>query len=278
MLEKRFTLEYFQKSADYLMQRVSLRPKVAVVLGSCLGDIADQIEDAQVIQYSDIPNFLVSTVDSHKGELIFGRLGGCEVVCFSGRFHYYEGYDFEELVIPVRVLKLMGVETLVLTNAVGSVNENFNAGDIMLIRDHIKLYGASPMRGPNLPEFGPRFFDISNMYTDSLQQVARDAAVKTGIDLKEGTYFFYPGPQFESPAEVRAFRLLGGDVVGMSTVTEALTAAHCGMQVMGLSLIVNMAAGVAGPVTTEEVNRTAAAASKKFQKLMLEILSTLKTN
>lgn len=278
MIEQRFTLETFQKSADYLMQQVSMRPKEALVLGSCLGDMADRIEDPVVIKYEDIPNFLVSTVESHAGELIFGRLAGREVVCLSGRFHYYEGYDYEDLVTPVRVLKLMGVETIILTNAVGSVNESFAPGDIMLIRDHIKLYGGSPMRGPNIKEFGPRFFDITDMYTADLQQVARNAAAKQSITLREGVYFFYPGPQFESPAEVKAVRVLGGDVVGMSTVTEALTAAHCGMQVMGLSLIVNMAAGVAGPVTTEEVRETAAAASKTFQRLVLEIMSELTTN
>ncbi len=275
MLQQRFESDYFQKSADWLLQRVSARPKIALVLGSCLGNMASLLEDAQVFDYADIPNFLLSTVESHAGKMIFGKLAGREVVCLSGRFHFYEGYDFEELVTPVRVLKLLGVETLILTNAAGGINESFTRGDIMLITDQIKLYGASPMRGPNLPEFGPRFFDVSDMYTSSLRQVARAAAAKTGLALQEGVYFFAPGPQFESPAEIRAFRMLGGDAVGMSTVTEALTAAHCGMQVLGLSLITNMAAGVAGPVTAEEVDETAGAVSGRFQKLMLEIVSNI---
>lgn len=275
MIQQRFTPDYFQKSADYLMQKIPSRPKIALVLGSCLGDMASLVEDQTVIDYADIPNFLVSTVASHAGKLIFGKLAGQDVVCLSGRFHYYEGYDFEDLVVPVRVLHLLGVEKLILTNAAGGINENFSCGDIMLITDHIKLFGASPMRGPNMEQFGPRFFDVTNMYTKQLQQVARDAASKTGVKLQEGVYFFYPGPQFESPAEIRAFRTLGGDAVGMSTVTEALTAAHCGMQVLGLSLIVNLAAGMAGPITTEEVDETASASSTRFQKLMIEILSQI---
>jgi purine-nucleoside phosphorylase len=275
VLEPRFTPDYFQKSADYLMRRVRLRPKIALVLGSCLGDMANLIEEPQVIDYKDIPNFLVTTVTSHAGKLIFGKLAGTPTVCMSGRFHYYEGYDFEDLVAPVRALKLLGVEKLILTNAAGGMNEAFSVGDIMLIRDHIKLFGASPMRGYNMAEFGPRFFDISDMYTKALRQAAREASAASGVPIKEGVYFYYPGPNFESPSEIRAFRLLGGDAVGMSTVTEALTAAHCGMQVLALSLIANMAAGIVGPITTEEVDETAEAASVRFQKLTLEIVRNL---
>lgn len=274
-MERNFTLEYFQKSADYLMERVSLRPKLAIVLGSCLGDMARLIQDPQVIDYADIPNFLLSTVESHAGKLIFGKLAGREVVCLSGRFHYYEGYDFEELVVPVRVLKLLGVETIILTNAAGGINEGFTQGDIMLITDHINLFGASPTRGRNLPEFGPRFFDVSHMYTPALRQVARDAADKAGVPLQEGVYCYCTGPQFETPAEIRAFRILGGDAAGMSTVTEALTAAHCGMKVLALSLITNMAAGMQDVITTAEVDETAEATAEKFQALMLEIVSRL---
>lgn len=275
MVHKPFDPAYFQTSADYLMERVSMRPKLAIVLGSCLGDMARLIEEPQVIDYADIPNFLLSTVESHAGKLIFGKLAGREVVCLSGRFHYYEGYDFEELVVPVRVLKLLGVESIVLTNAAGGINPGFRAGDIMLITDHIKMTGASPMRGPNLPEFGPRFFDVSKMYTPALQQVARDAAQRAGVQLQEGVYFYCTGPQFETPAEIRACRILGGDAAGMSTVTEALTAAHCGMQVLGLSLISNMAAGMQEVITTTEVDETAAASADKFQSLMLEIAARL---
>lgn len=271
-----YTVEFFQKSADFLRSKVTIKPKVAIVLGSCLGNLSDLIEEQVVIDYQEIPNFLLSTVESHAGKLIFGKLAGREVVCMSGRFHYYEGYDFEQLVIPVRVFKLLGVETIILTNAAGGINESFAVGDIMLIQDHIKLMGASPMRGPNISELGPRFFDVSDMYTKALQEVARQAAKECGVALREGVYVYATGPQFETPAEIRAYRLLGADAVGMSTVTEALTAAHCGMKVLGLSLISNMAAGVLGvPLTTEEVDETAQVSAGKFQKLMLSIVRNL---
>lgn len=275
-MKQTYTVEFFQKSADFLRSKVTIRPKVAIVLGSCLGDLSDLIEEQVVIDYQDIPNFLLSTVESHAGKLIFGKLAGREVVCMSGRFHYYEGYDFEQLVIPVRVFKLLGVETIILTNAAGGINEDFCAGDIMLIRDHIKLMGASPLRGPNVKELGPRFFDVSDMYTKALQEVARQAAKECGVALREGVYVYASGPQFETPAEIKAYRILGADAVGMSTVTEALTAAHCGMKVLGLSLISNMAAGVLGvPLTTEEVDETAQVSAGKFQKLMLSIVRNL---
>lgn len=276
MLESKYSMEYFQKSADYLLENVSHRPEIAIILGSCLGDMASQIEDQVVVDYKDIPNFLLTTVSSHAGKLIFGKLGGKEVVCMSGRFHYYEGYEFDELVTPVRMLKLLGIKTLILTNAAGGINESFKPGDIMMITDHIKLMGSSPLRGKNIAEFGPRFFDVSDMYTKELQKVARAAAQTTGVKLQEGVYFYAEGPQFETPAEVRAFRILGGDAVGMSTVTEALTAAHSGMQIVAFSLITNMAAGVVpGPVTTEEVDETADIAAVSFQKLIKEIVKII---
>jgi len=275
-MEQKYTAEYFKKSADYIFSKVAMRPKIAIVLGSCLGNLSDLLEDQTVIDYKDIPNFLISTVESHAGKLIFGKLEGKEVVCMSGRFHYYEGYDFEQLVTPVRVFKMLGIETLILTNAAGGINESFKSGDIMLIKDHLKLMGASPLRGPNIKEFGPRFFDVTNMYTKSLQDVARSAAKENGILLQEGNYVYATGPQFETPAEIRAYRVLGGDAVGMSTVTEALTAAHCSMNVLALSLISNMAAGVLdAPLTTEEVDATARASAEKFQKLMISIVRTL---
>lgn len=271
-----YTIEYFQKSADFLLSRVKMRPRIAIVLGSCLGNFADFLQHSVSIDYSEIPNFLLSTVASHAGKLIFGQLEGKDVVCMSGRFHYYEGYDFEQLVIPVRVLKCMGVETIVLTNAAGGINERFQAGDIMLIRDHLKLMGASPLRGPNVDELGPRFFDVSDMYTKALQQIARSAAQECDISLQEGIYVYAPGPQFETPAEIRAYRMLGADAVGMSTVTEALTAAHCGMKVLGLSLITNMAAGVLeAPLTTQEVAQTARASAHTFSRLMCSIVRHL---
>ena len=275
-MERKFDYEYFKKSADYILDRIDFKPEIAMILGSSLGPLAEEIKNPVVIDYKDIPNFLVSTVKSHAGKLILGELNGKKVVCMSGRFHYYEGYDFEELVIPVRVLHLLGVEAIILTNAAGAVNTSYKPGDIMIIKDHIKLMGASPMRGPNLEEFGERFFDVSNMYTKSLRDLAKRCADKIGINLQEGVYFFCPGPQFETPAEIRAIRILGGDAVGMSTVTEALTAAHCGMKVLGLSLITNMAAGILDqPVTSEEVDETGAKASEKFRKLIGEIVKEI---
>ena len=271
-----YTYEYFQKSADYVKSIVPYTPEVAIVLGSCLGPFADTIEDPIVIDYKDIPNFLISTVDSHAGKLIFGTVAGKKVVCMSGRFHSYEGYDFEQLVIPVRLFKLLGVKATILTNAAGAVNESYRPGDIMIVKDHIKLAGHSPLRGPNVDEFGPRFFDVTHMYTPALRKLAKDCA--EGIDLRvhEGVYYFFTGPQFETPAEIRAVRILGADAVGMSTVTEALTAAHCGMPLMCLSVMTNMAAGVLDrPLTNGEVDETAKTIATRFSAYVTKIIGRI---
>ena len=271
-----YTYEYFQKSADYVKSIVPYTPEVAIVLGSCLGPFADTIEDPIVIDYKDIPNFLVSTVASHAGKLIFGTVAGKKVVCMSGRFHSYEGYDFEQLVIPVRLFKLLGVKATILTNAAGAVNESYRPGDIMIVKDHIKLAGHSPLRGPNVDEFGPRFFDVTHMYTPALRALAKDCA--EGIDLRvhEGVYYFFTGPQFETPAEIRAVRILGADAVGMSTVTEALTAAHCGMPLMCLSVMTNMAAGVLDrPLTNGEVDETAKTIATRFSAYVTKIIGRI---
>ena len=271
-----YTYEYFQKSADYVKSIVPYTPEVALVLGSCLGPFADTIEDPIVIDYKDIPNFLISTVDSHAGKLIFGTVAGKKVVCMSGRFHSYEGYDFEQLVIPVRLFKLLGVKATILTNAAGAVNESYRPGDILIVKDHIKLAGHSPLRGPNVDEFGPRFFDVTHMYTPALRALAKDCA--EGIDLRvhEGVYYFFTGPQFETPAEIRAVRILGADAVGMSTVTEALTAAHCGMPLMCLSVMTNMAAGVLDrPLTNGEVDETAKTIATRFSAYVTKIIGRI---
>ena len=271
-----YTLEYYRKSVDYIRQFVPWTPEVAVVLGSFLGPFADAIEDPVVIDYRDIPNFLVSTVPGHAGKLIFGTVAGRRVVCMSGRFHSYEGYDFEQLVIPVRVFKLLGAKAVILTNAAGAVNAEYRPGDVMIVSDHIKLNGASPMRGPNVDEFGPRFFDVSRMYAPELRRLARDCAAGSGLTFHEGVYMFFPGPQFATPAEVRAARLLGADAVGMSTVTEALTAAHCGMPVLCLSVMTNMAAGVLEqPLTTEEVLETAKSIAGPFSNYVRAIIERI---
>ncbi len=271
-----YTLEYFQKSADYIRSVVPWSPEVAIVLGSFLGPFTDAIEDPIVIDYGDIPNFLVSTVPGHAGKLIFGTVAGKRVVCMSGRFHYYEGYDFEQLVIPVRLFRLLGVRATILTNAAGAVNAEYRPGDIMIVSDHIKLNGGSPLRGKNLDEFGPRFFDVSRMYTPGLRRLAWACGEGSGLKLHEGVYMFFPGPQYETPAEIRAARILGADAVGMSTVTEALTAAHCGMPLLCLSVMTNMAAGVLDrPLTTEEIHETAVTIADRFSGYLTKIIERI---
>lgn len=272
----KYAFEYYKKAAEHILERAGGEVEIGLVLGSALGGISELIQDKIVIKYKDIPNFLMSTVHSHAGELLIGTLNGKRVVCMSGRFHYYEGYEFERLAVPMRVFRILGVEKVILTNAAGGINTNYKPGDIMLISDHIKLTGSSPVRGPNIPELGPRFFDVSDMYTKSLRELAKAEAKNQGIDLKEGVYFYATGPQFETPAEIRAMRILGGDAVGMSTVTEAITAAHCGMKVLGISLISNMAAGVLDqPVTTEEVNLEGKKAKDKMERLITSIVGAM---
>lgn len=271
-----YTYEYFKKNADYIRSRIDFTPEIALILGSGLGPFAEEIENPITIDYADIPHFLISTVSSHAGKMIFGTVAGKKLVCMSGRFHSYEGYDFEQLVIPVRLMKLLGVQKLILTNAAGAVNTDYRPGDIMLISDHIKLSGPSPMRGPNVDEFGPRFFDMSHAYNPELREIARKCG--EGIDLRihEGVYMFFTGPQFETPAEIRAARILGADAVGMSTVTEVLTAAHCGLPTLAMSVITNMAAGVLDkPLSNEEVDETARTVETRFSSYMKKIVAAI---
>lgn len=265
--------KFYEQSADYVRARMPFAPQIAVILGSSLGPFAKRLQNTVEIDYHDIPNFPVSTAPGHAGKLIFGELAEKRLVCLAGRFHSYEGYDFEQLTQPVRLLKLLGVQALIVTNAAGGVNEGYRPGDIMVISDHIKLNGASPMRGKNLPEFGDRFFDVSRMYTPRLRELALRLAKDTALRVHEGVYFFMPGPQFETPAEIRAIRLLGGDAVGMSTVTEALTAAHCGIELLGFSVITNMAAGMLDqPLTTEEVSETGRMIEERFSAYLKSVI------
>lgn len=275
-MKSKYNYDYFKKSGDYIRDKIDGDVEIAIILGSALGSLADAIEDKIVIDYKDIPNFLLSTVENHAGKLIVGTLNGKRVVCMSGRFHYYEGYEFEELVIPIRVFKLLGVKTVILTNAAGGINENYKAGDIMIIEDHLKFSGASPLRGGNIEEFGPRFVDVSDMYTKELRNKAKKVAKKINLDIKEGIYIYTQGPQFETPAEIRVYRSFGADAVGMSTVTEAITAAHSNMKVLGLSLISNMAAGVLDqPITYEEVVQAGENSAKIFKKLIMELVKEI---
>ena len=271
-----YNFEYFKKSADYVRSLINDEPEIAIVLGSGLGDFASRIEDPIEIKYEDIPNFLVSTVESHAGKLIFGKAGGKNIICMSGRFHFYEGYDYEQLVIPIRLFKLLGVKATILTNAAGAVNTDYKVGDIMIVSDHIKLNGASPLRGKNVDFFGPRFFDVTDMYTKKLRELALNCAEDSGLTFREGVYMFFTGPQFETPAEIRAARILGADAVGMSTVTEALTAAHCSMPLLAFSVMTNMAAGVLDQkLSDEEVGIAAAKISERFGKYIEKVISQI---
>lgn len=271
-----YNFEYFKKSADYVRSLINDEPEIAIILGSGLGDFASRIEDPIEIKYEDIPNFLVSTVESHAGKLIFGKAGGKKIICMSGRFHFYEGYDYEQLVIPIRLFKLLGVKATILTNAAGAVNTDYKVGDIMIVSDHIKLNGASPLRGKNVDFFGPRFFDVTDMYTKKLRELALNCAEDSGLTFREGVYMFFTGPQFETPAEIRAARMLGADAVGMSTVTEALTAAHCSMPLLAFSVMTNMAAGVLDQkLSDEEVGIAAAKISERFGKYIEKVISQI---
>lgn len=265
-----FTFADYQTSADYLRgQLKGFVPKVAMVLGSGLGYLAEKVEDPIAVPFYAIPYFRRSTAPGHAGRLVFGKLDGRDVAVMQGRFHHYEGYSFEEVTFPIRVLRLLGAETLIVTNAAGCVNESWQAGDLMLISDHIKLTLDSPLCGPNLPEFGPRFPDSSYNYTPALRKLAHEVAQEQGIPMREGVYLYLPGPQYETPAEIRAARILGADAVGMSTVPEVIVARHCGMQVLGVTLLTNMAAGILDqPLTEEEVLTAAQEGKEKFSGLV----------
>lgn len=269
-----YTFAQYQESADYIRSKIGdFVPKAAMVLGSGLGFMGDVVKDPVTVPYGDIPHFKSSTAPGHKGQLVFGTLEGRNVAVMQGRMHHYEGYSYEEVSYAVRVLRLLGCDTLVVTNAAGSVNLDFKAGDLMLITDHLKIFMESPLRGENIPEFGVRFPDASHLYTPALQDVARSAAKDLGMELKEGVYMYFPGPQYETPAEVRFARVAGADAVGMSTAPEVIVAGHCGMQVLGFTLVSNMAAGILDqPLSEQEVLDAAEACKDKFSRLVLECL------
>ena len=272
-----YTFAQYQESADYIREKIGgFSPKVAMVLGSGLGFLGDVVENPTVIPYGKIPHFKASTAPGHKGQLVFGTLAGKNVAVMQGRMHHYEGYGYDEVSYAVRVLRLLGCDTLIVTNAAGCVRTEWNAGDLMLITDHIKMFSESPLRGENLPEFGVRFPDASHLYTVRLQDVARKAAAELSIPLREGVYFYCYGPQYETPAEVRAARILGGDAVGRSTAPEVIVAGHCGMEILGFTLLSNMAAGILDqPLSEKEVLDAAEAAKDKFSRLVLACLEKL---
>lgn len=272
-----YTFAQYQESADFIRAKIgSFAPKVAMVLGSGLGFLGDEVEDPICVSYRDIPHFKASTAPGHKGRLVFGTLRGRNVAVMQGRMHHYEGYSYEDVSYGARVLRLLGCSTLVVTNAAGCVNTAWHAGEVMLITDQIKFFMESPLRGENIPEFGTRFPDMSHMYTPALQDIARQSAKELGLTLREGVYCYFPGPQFETPAEVRAVRVLGGDACGMSTAPEATAAVHAGMKLLGFTLLTNMAAGILDqPLSGEEVNAAAEAAKDTFSRLVLTCLSKM---
>ncbi|MBR5248580.1 MAG: purine-nucleoside phosphorylase [Lachnospiraceae bacterium] len=252
-------------------EKTDFVPEVAIVLGSGLGDYAKQIQVAYELPYSEIEGFPVSTVPGHAGKFIFGFIEGTPVVCMKGRVHYYEGYPITDVVLPARLMKLMGAKILFLTNAAGGVNTTFHAGDLMLIRDHIACFAPNPLIGPNIDELGVRFPDMSRVYDAELQEIIRDTAREQDVYLQEGVYAQLTGPSFESPADIRMMRVLGADAVGMSTVVEAIAANHMGMRTCGVSCISNLAAGMTQkPLSHEEVQEAADMAAKDFARLVTE--------
>lgn len=256
---------------ECVREKTDFSPKVALVLGSGLGDYAEGIRVETEISYDEIAGFPVSTVPGHAGKFIFGYVGEVPVVCMKGRVHYYEGYDVTDVVLPVRLMKLLGAEILFLTNAAGGVNTEFEAGDLMLITDHIAVFAPNPLIGANLPALGERFPDMSAVYDRQLQEIIRQKAMENDIDLREGVYTQLTGPSYESPADIRMLRILGTDAVGMSTVVEAIAANHCGMRICGISCISNLAAGMTeNPLSHEEVQEAADRTAPFFKKLVTE--------
>ncbi len=270
-------MKEFLETTNYLKEKVKNIPKIAIILGSGLGTLADEIENKIIIPYKDIPNFPISTVPGHKGELIFGTLNNVPIVAMNGRFHYYEGYTLQETTYPIRIFKLLGIETVILTNAAGGINLNYEKGDLMIIEDHLSFFSESVLRGPNLDEFGERFIDMSNVYTKEYIEILKPIMQKITGKCNLGTYAYMKGPNYETPAEIRALRTMGADAVGMSTVPEAIVARHSGLKCIGITCITNMAAGVCNEVLThEDVKETAKKVEGNFKAVIKELVKEIK--
>jgi purine-nucleoside phosphorylase len=264
------------ETAEFIRSKFDRQIKVALVLGSGLGAFADEVENSMAIPYEEIPHFARSTVEGHAGRLVLGEVKGVPVAVQQGRFHYYEGYDFAEVTFPIRVFGLLGIENLILTNAAGSLNTDFKPGTLMLIRDHLNLMGANPLRGANDDRFGPRFPDMSAVYTTELQEITISQAKEMNLTLRRGIYMALSGPTYETPAEIRMMRELGADAVGMSTVPEAIIARHQGMKIMAISCMTNMAAGILEqPINHEEVMETGTKVAAIFKELLQRVISKL---
>jgi purine-nucleoside phosphorylase len=268
--------EHASEAAQFIAARTSLRPTIGIVLGSGLGGFATRVENALVIPYSEIPHFPQSTAPGHDGRLLIGTLNGTPVAVMQGRVHGYEGYVSGQIAFPTRVLARFGIRTLILTNAAGGIRTTFREGQLVLISDHINLTGQNPAIGPNDERFGLRFFDMGDAYSRRLRALAHTAAKSEGLALEEGVYLSVPGPSYETPAEIRAFRTLGADLVGMSTVLETIAARHMGVEVLGISCVTNMAAGIKDqPLTAEEVFETGRKVEQQFARLLARIVAAI---
>jgi purine-nucleoside phosphorylase len=276
-----FTLTHYEEAAAAIRARTAHRPTVGLVLGSGLGPLAEQIEQADTIPYDEIPHFPVSTVAGHAGRLVIGKLAGVTVCAMQGRFHFYEGYSLAQVTLPIRVMRQLGIQTLILTNAAGGVNQDFAVGDLMLLEDHINfvgLAGQNPLRGPNLDEFGVRFPPMNRAYTRELRHLAQAVATEAGLPLRRGVYTFVAGPNFETPAEIRFLRTIGTDAVGMSTVPEAIVAHHAGMAVLAISTITNLCIDVVdaeGEPSHEEVQAAGQLIVPRLTQLLLGLLARI---
>lgn len=264
------------EALQFIQETTDLRPNYMLILGTGLGQLAEEMEIVSEIGYDKIPHFPVSTVESHAGKLLFGMLGGKEVVAMQGRFHFYEGYTMQQIVFPLRVLKANGADTLFVSNACGGMNPNYSAGDIMLIRDHINMIGDNPLMGPNDDELGPRFPDMSEPYSERLMDIAKNAALESNLQMHQGVYIALSGPMLETKSEYRFLRLIGADVVGMSTVPEVIAAVHMGMEVLGISAITDECfPDSLKPVNIEEILEAAAISEPKMTRVIVDVLKKL---
>ncbi len=270
------TYDKLLEAKAYILSKTNLKPKIGLILGSGLGNLVDQMRDHIDIKFEDIPHFKTTKAQGHQGVLSIGYLNDVLVIALKGRYHYYEGHNLDEVVFPVRVMKLLGVETLIITNSCGAVNTSFKPGELMLITDHLNLTANNPLIGDNIDELGPRFPDASEIYTAHLQEIAQKEAQKLNLKLNQGVYAWWTGPSYETPAEIKMIRTLGADAVGMSTVPESLVASHMNMQVLGISCLTNMASGILKQkLSHQEVLDVAGQVNESFSKLIIGVIAKI---
>lgn len=270
-------IEKMNETVNYIQSKIKEIPKIAIVLGSGLGNLVNNIKEQIVIPYKDIPHFPISTVQGHKGELIFGKINNIPIIAMNGRFHYYEGYDLKDVTYPIRIFSLLKVETLILTNAAGGINNSFQKGDLMIINDHLSFFAESVLRGPNMDEFGERFIDMTSTYDKEYIEILKKVMTNVCGTYHEGVYAYMKGPTYETPAEIKALKTLGADAVGMSTVPEAVVAHHSKIRIAGITCITNMAAGITNEVLNhEDVKETALKCETNFKKVVCEFINEIK--